>query len=69
MIFNQSFTNGHLIVYIDGKIVFNDTVTDDIYRIILEITSKLLGQHELTVEFTNNNNQTQNYTENITITI
>lgn len=68
-IFNQSFTNGHLVVYLDGKVVFNDTVTDDIYRVILEITSKLLGQHELKVEFTDNNNQTQSYTENITITM
>jgi len=68
MIFDQLFTNGHLVVYLDGKVVFNDTVTDDIYRIILEITSKLLGQHELTVEFTDNNNQTHSYTENITIT-
>ena len=69
ILFCQSFTNGHLVVYLDGKVVFNDTVTDDIYRIILEITSKLLGQHEITVEFTNNNNQTQSYTENITITV
>lgn len=68
-IFNQSFINGHLVVYIDGKVVFNGTVTDDIYRIILEITGKLLGQHELKVEFTDNNNQTHSYTKNITITL
>ncbi|WP_162685713.1 hypothetical protein [Methanosphaera sp. BMS] len=58
-----------MVVYLDGKVVFNGTLTDDIYRIILEITSKLLGQHEITVEFTNNNNQTQSYTENIIIAV
>lgn len=66
-IFNQTFINGHLTVYLDGKVIFNETVTDDIFRIILEITEKLLGQHELKVEFTYENNNTQTYIENITI--
>jgi C1A family cysteine protease len=67
LIFNQSFINGHLIVYIDGVVVFNGTVGDDIYAVILEITSKLLGQHELKVEFTDSNNEKHTYTENITL--
>ena len=28
-IFGQNFTNGHLVVYLDGKVVFNATVGDD----------------------------------------
>ena len=66
-IFNQTFLNGHLVVYIDGVLVFNGTVYDDIYTIIVEITGKLLGQHELKVEFTDLNNDTRTYHEVITI--
>lgn len=29
-IFNREFINGHLIVFIDGQVVFNDSVTDDV---------------------------------------
>lgn len=67
IIFNQTFTNGYLLVYLDGQLVYNATTTDDIYTIILEITNKLLGQHELKVEFTDNNNNTQTYIKNVTI--
>ena len=66
-IFNQTFTNGHLLVYIDGILVYNSTTTDDIYTIILEITEKLLGNHEIKVVYTDNNNNTRTFTENITI--
>lgn len=66
-IFNQSFINGHLLVYVDGKLVFNDTVTDDLSTIIFKIIEKFLGEHELKVEFTDGNNKTQTYAENITI--
>ncbi|RAP49013.1 MAG: hypothetical protein BZ138_08425, partial [Methanosphaera sp. rholeuAM270] len=66
-IFNESFTNGHLVVYLDGILIFNDTVGDDIYMVILEITSKILGEHEIKVEFTGKDNQTEIYAENITI--
>ena len=65
-IFGQNFINGHLVVYIDGKVVFNGTVGDDISTIIFEIINSLLGDHELKVEFTVGND-TQTYTENITI--
>ena len=67
LIFNQSFINGHLIVYIDGVLVFNGSVGDNIYTVILNLTSKFLGQHELKVEFTDNNNEKQVYTDNITL--
>lgn len=66
-IFNQSFTNGHLLVYIDGTLIFNDTVTYDLYTMILEITGKYLGEHEIKVVFTDNQNKTNTYKENIKI--
>ena len=65
-IFGQNFINGHLVVYIDGKVVFNGTVGDDLSTIIFKIIDSLLGKHELKVEITVNN-ETQTYTENITI--
>lgn len=65
-IFGQNFTKGHLVVYLDGKVVFNATVGDDISTIIFEIIESLLGNHELKVEFTVGNN-TQSYEQNITI--
>ncbi len=51
-IFNQTFTNGHLLLYIDGKLVFNGTTGDDLTTVILEIMEKYLGQHEIKIEFT-----------------
>lgn len=66
-IFNRSFTDGHLEVYLDGILIFNETVNDDINTIILEITAKLIGKHEMKAVFTDNDNQTESYTENITI--
>ena len=67
-IYNQTFINGHLLVYIDGELVFNGTVNDDLTTVILKIIEKFLGQHEIKVEFTDNNNEIRTYTENITIT-
>ena len=49
-IFSQNFTNGHLVVYLDGKVVFNATVGDDIFTVIFEIIDGLLGNHELKVK-------------------
>ena len=66
-IFNQRFVNGQLLVYIDGELVFNDSVNDDVRLIILKIIDKYLGIHELKVIFTDENNNTQNFTEYITI--
>jgi len=65
-IFGQNFTNGHLVVYLDGKVVFNGTVGDDLSTVIFEIIDSLLGGHELKVEFTVGND-TQTYEQNITI--
>lgn len=66
-IFNQTFINGHLIVYIDGKLVFNDTVTENLSTVILKIIEKYLGTHEIKIEFTDNTNDTKTFTQNITI--
>lgn len=54
-IFNQNFKNGILYVYLDGKLIFNDTTTNDETRVILEIMDNLIGQHKLKIEFTKNN--------------
>ena len=35
-IFNKDFRNGHLLVYIDGILVFNATTTDDLTQIIMK---------------------------------
>ena len=66
-IFNKDFRNGHLLVYIDGILVFNATTTDDLTQIIIDFLSLLFGKHEIKVVFTDGNGNTNNYTENITI--
>lgn len=66
-IFDQTFTNGHILLYIDGELVFNGTVGDDLATVLLEIIEKFLGEHEIKVEFTDSNNQTQSYVKNVTI--
>lgn len=67
-IFGQTFTNGHLLLYIDGELVFNGTVNDDLSTVILEIMKKFLIRHEFKVEFTGADGQTNTYTKNVTIT-
>lgn len=66
-IFNKDFRNGHLLVYIDGKPVFNATTTDDLQLIIFDLLDLLSGNHEIKVVFTDNDGNTNTYTENITI--
>lgn len=66
-IFNKDFRNGHLLVYIDGKLVFNATTTDDLLLIIFDLLDLLFGNHEIKVVFTDNDGNTNTYTENITI--
>ncbi|RAP53731.1 MAG: hypothetical protein BZ138_00050 [Methanosphaera sp. rholeuAM270] len=64
-IFDINFTNGQLLVYIDGVLVFNGTTTDDITMIIMELLDKYLGEHEIKVVFTDSQNQTDTYKEKI----
>ena len=66
-IFNKDFRNGHLLVYIDGKLVFNATTTDNLLQVIFDLLSLLSGNHEIKVVFTDNAGNTNTYTENITI--
>lgn len=66
-IFGLNFTEGHLAVYIDGKLVFNDTTTDDLSQIIYDLLKLLSGNHEIKVEFTDNEGKTNTYTETITV--
>jgi predicted outer membrane repeat protein len=66
-IFNQNFINGHLLVYIDGKLVFNGTTTDDLTQIIYNLINLLSGNHEVKVEFTDSEGNTNTYTESITV--
>ena len=67
-IFDQTFINGHLLLYIDGQLVYNGTVGDDLSTVLLEIIEKFLGKHEIKVEFTDADGKTNTYTENVTIT-
>lgn len=66
-IFNIDFTNGHLLVYIDGELVFNATTTDDLTQVIYNLLNLLRGEHEIKVEFTDKEGKTNTYTENITV--
>ena len=66
-IFNKDFRNGHLLVYIDGILVFNATTTNNLTQIIIDLLSLLLGKHEIKVVFTDNDGNTKTYIENITI--
>ncbi|WP_407422231.1 hypothetical protein, partial [Methanobrevibacter sp.] len=62
-----NLTNGHLKVYVDGTLVFDGDVDDDLSRIIFEIIEKFLGKHEITIEFTDSNGNTQNHNETMII--
>lgn len=66
-VFNQNFTNGNLLVFIDGKLVFNGTTTDDLSLIIYNLMNLISGNHEIKVIFTDNNGNIDTYTENITV--
>ncbi len=66
-LFNRSFINGHLKVYIDGTIVFDGDVDDDLSRVIFEIIEKFLGKHEVSVEFTDTSGKTQTFNETMII--
>ena len=68
-LFDSDFTNGHLLVYIDGKLVFNEITAGDLSTPIFQITDDYIGQHQITVEFTpdGNSNTTNKYTEDVLI--
>ena len=69
-LFDSDFTNGHLLVYVDGKLVFNEITAQDLTTPVLSVTDDLVGQHEVSVEFTSNadsNSNTNKYTEKIIV--
>ncbi|MEE1117359.1 MAG: hypothetical protein VZQ62_05770 [Methanosphaera sp.] len=66
-IFGQNITNGHLVVFMDGQVIFNDTVSDDLSMTILQLIEKYLGNHKIKIEFTDANNNTNTYEEDIII--
>ena len=66
-IFDTTFEDGRLVLYIDGEVVFNDTVSDDLASTIFEIIDKFLGEHDIKVEFTDNDNNTSSFEENVII--
>ena len=67
-LYDSDFTNGHLLVYVDGKLVFNEITAGDLTTPIFGITDEYLGQHQITVEFTaNGNSNTNKYTEDVLI--
>ena len=66
-IYNQTFINGHLLVYIDGELVFNGTTNEDLTTVIMNIIEKFLGKHEIKVEFTDADGKTNTYNKNIII--
>ncbi|AMD16942.1 hypothetical protein TL18_02230 [Methanobrevibacter sp. YE315] len=68
-LFDSDFTNGHLLVYVDGKLVFNEITTGDLSTPIFGVAD-FIGQHQISVEFTSNddpNGNTNKYTENVII--
>ena len=67
-VFDSDFTNGHLLVYVDGKLVFNEITAGDLSTPIFQITDDYIGQHQIKVEFTaNGNSNTNTYTEDVLI--
>ncbi|RAP50324.1 MAG: hypothetical protein BZ138_06730, partial [Methanosphaera sp. rholeuAM270] len=66
-LFEFNLTDGHLKVYIDETLVFDDDVGDDLSKVIIEIIEKFLGKHEIVVEFTDNNGEIHTLNETIII--
>ena len=66
-LFNMTFINGHIKVYIDGKLVFEGDTTDDLTQEIFEIIDEYLGEHEIAVEFTNSEGKSNTYKEKIIV--
>ncbi len=66
-LFNMTFINGHIKVYIDGKLVFEGNTTDDLTLVIFEIIKEYLGEHEISVEFTDNKGKSNTYKEKIIV--
>ena len=66
-LFNMTFINGHIKVYIDGKLVFEGDTTDDLTQEIFEIIDEYLGEHEITVEFTDSEGRSNTFNQKIIV--
>ncbi len=67
-LYDSDFSNGHLLVYVDGKLVFNELTAGDLATPIFGITDSYLGQHQIKVEFTPDGDSNVNkYTEDVII--
>ena len=66
-LFNMTFINGHIKIFIDGKLVFEGDTTDDLTMVLFEIIDEYLGEHEVTVEFTNSEGKSNTYKEKIIV--
>ena len=66
-LFNMTFINGHIKVFIDGKLVFEGDTTDDLTQEIFEIIDEYLGEHEISVEFTDSEGKSNTYKEKIIV--
>ncbi|MDO5826444.1 MAG: hypothetical protein Q4Q22_08680, partial [Methanosphaera sp.] len=66
-IFGEDFTNSHVIVYLDGQVIFNSTLDDSLEVQLLKLVESLVGVHELKVEYTDSSNDTKILAKNITI--
>lgn len=64
-LFKLNLTNGHLKVYIDGTLVFDGYVDNDVSKVLFEIVEKFLGKHKITIEFTDSNGITKTLNETI----
>ena len=66
-LFNMTFINGHLKVYIDGKLVFEGDTTDDLTMVIFEIIEEYLGEHDIKVEFTDSEGKSNTFEEKVMV--
>ena len=66
-IFGQDFRNSHVLVYLDGQVIYNGTLDDNLEVELLKLVESLVGVHELKVEYTDSNNNTKILTKNITV--
>lgn len=65
-IFNFDFTNGFLVLYVDGKLLFNGTTNVDLTQILCNLINLNNKQHEVSVEFTDKDGKTRKFKENTT---
>lgn len=56
-IFGVDFSNQTLLIYIDDKLVFNDTVTDNLLEVLFKILEEYGGEHTLKVVSGNDTRQ------------